>query len=240
MAYIETNGYFTYDSVKSSTYGVWINGGGTYNAAKRRYKSYSVPGRNGDLTIDECAFEEIEHTYPAFIVSSFASNIETFRNLMMSKKGHLRLTDTYHTSEYYRARYMSGLEVDVAPNGIGGSFDLKFMRDPRRFLTSGETKVTVASGGNITNPTLFASRPVITVTGYGTLVIGSDTITISNSYAYVDINSEIQDCYHGTDNANGAVTFQSNNFPVLEPGSTGVTYSGNITKVEIIPNWFIL
>ena len=240
MAYIETNGYFTFGGVKSSDYGVWINGGGTYNAAKRRYKSYVVPGRNGSLTIDEGAFEEIEHTYPAFIASNFSSNIETFRNLLMSKNGYVRLTDTYHTAEFYRARYMAGLEADVAPGGVGGAFNLTFIRDPRRFLLTGETETTVANGGSISNPTLFESRPLIRVTGYGTLTIGSDNITIANTYAYVDIDSETQDCYHSTDNANASVSFQTNNFPTLKPGTNNIAYSGHISSVKITPRWYIV
>ena len=241
MSYIETNGYFTFDGVKSSTYGVWINGGGTFNAAARRYKEYVIPGRNGSLTIDEGAFEEIEHIYPAFIASSFSSNIETFRNLLMSKVGYCRLTDTFHTGEFYRAKYMSGLEADVVPGGVAGSFELKFKRDPRRFLLTGETATTITSStGTISNPTLFDSKPLIRVTGYGTLTVGSDVVTIANTYAYVDIDSELQDCYHGADNANPQVTFQSNNFPVLKPGTNNIAISGNITSVKITPRWFIV
>lgn len=240
MAYIETNGYFTFDGVKSSNYGVWINGGGTFNAPKRRYKNYVVPGRNGALTIDEGAFEEIEHIYPAFIKDSFSSNIQDFRNQMMSKNGYVRLTDSYHTDEFYLARYMDGLEADVVPGGRGGSFDVKFVRDPRRFLVSGETQTTVSSGGSISNPTLFAARPLIRVTGYGTVTLNSQTITITNAFAYVDIDSETQDCYHETDNANAQVTFQTNNFPTLRPGTNNLTYSGNITGVKITPRWWII
>jgi len=78
------------------------------------------------------------------------------------------------------------------------------------------------------------------VTGYGTLTVGSDVITIAQNFAYVDIDSEIGDCYHGTDNANASVSFQQNGFPELAPGATGIAYSGNITKVEITPRWWRL
>ena len=140
MPYIETNGYFTFDGVKSSDYGVWINGGGTYNAPKRRYKTYEVPGRNGNLTIDEGAFEELEVIYPAFIARDFPSNIEAFRNELMSRNGYVRMTDSFHPGEYYLARYMDGLEA------VGGAFNLKFMRDPRRFLVEGDTAIPYPPG----------------------------------------------------------------------------------------------
>ena len=89
------------------------------------------------------------------------------------------------------------------------------------------------------NPTLFPSKPLIRVYGYGTLTVGSDRITIANTgKAYTDIDSEIMDCFYGTTNVNNKVTFQSNDFPELRPGVTGIAYSGNITKVEITPRWY--
>lgn len=238
MSYIEDNGYFIFDGVKSSDYGVWIHGGGTYNAPKRRYKEYVIPGRNGTLTISDGTFEETDHTYAAFIPRRFSENIEELRNQLSSRTGYLRLSDSYHDDEFYRARYWSGLEVDVIPGGKGGSFKVTFRRDPRRFLTGGERTITYTSAGSINNPTLFDSKPLIRVTGYGTLTIGSDVITIASGQTYVDIDSEIENCYMGTENKNSKVTFQNNNFPVLPPGDTGITWSGSITRVTITPRWW--
>ena len=105
-----------------------------------------------------------------------------------------------------------------------------------------DTWVPYYDGSNkIYNPTLFPSKPLIRVYGDGTLTIGSDVITIaSTSYSYIDIDSEIMDCFYGTTNVNNKVTFQSNDFPELRPGLTGIAYSGNITKVEITPRWYIV
>lgn len=386
MSYIEENGYFIFGGVKSSDYGVWISGGGTFNAPARRYKEYVVPGRNGTMTIDEGAYEEAEVTYPAFIARDFPANVEAFRNAIMAQNGHVRMTDSYHPDEYYLARYMAGLEVDTLPGGRGGAFDLTFRRDPRRFLLSGETPVTYPPGvssknllpypyydttketaggilytdcgdgtitangtnnhefganftifttqnelgledgetyilngcpqgggsgkyglilycfegssqiteyvyedglsfvysgstryflttfvypgvtvNNITfkpmirkasepdgwepyydgaqqiyNPTLFASKPLISVTGSGTVGIGDETITIASGYDYVDIDSEIQNCYCGNQNANAAVTFSNRKFPELQPGINGISLSTGVTSVQITPRWFRL
>ena len=243
--YIETNGYFTFDGLKSSNYGVWVNSGQTFNAPKRRYKEYIVPGKNGTLTIDEGSFEEMEHTYEAFIKTSFSTNIETFRNALMSKNGYKRLTDSIHTNEFYLARYMSGINVDVAPGGVGGSFKLTFMRDPRRLLLTGEAQVTIAnSGDTITNPTLFASNPLIYVTmdglQDGRLTINGEDIYIFYRGPYLYIDSEIQDCNDGGTNLNDKVALSGNNFPVLNPGATAIYFQGGITSVKITPRWWVL
>ena len=90
----------------------------------------------------------------------------------------------------------------------------------------------------IYNPTLFSSNPLIRVTGAGTVSIGSDVITVGSGYSYVDIDSEIQNCYCGTQNANAVVSFASGEFPKLEPGLSGVSYSSGISSVQITPRWW--
>ena len=146
MSYIEDNGYLIFNGEKSSDYGVWVNGGGTFNAPVRRVKEYVVPGRNGSLTIDEGVFEDIDHVYPAFIPKDFSTNIEAFRNVLMANGGYVELEDSFHPNEFYRAKYVSGLDVDVAPGGVGGAFNLIFRRDPRRFLKSGRKIITYPYG----------------------------------------------------------------------------------------------
>lgn len=104
--------------------------------------------------------------------------------------------------------------------------------------------VTVEHGENpnvLVNPTLFEARPLIRVYGYGTLTIGDMTVTVALSqYAYIDIDSEMMDCYHEDDNANGYVSFSTGDFPTLPAGTTALSYTNTITKVEVTPHWWRL
>lgn len=233
--------YFVFDGNDSRDYGVYISGEGTYNAPAHVYNAIKVPGRNGDLLIDRGNYSNIALIYPAFIGTGFDANMTDLRNMLLSAKGYCRLTDTYHPDEFRLAYFQGGIDVEARPQNDAGQFELEFMCKPQRFLLTGETETTITSStGSISNPTLFESRPLIRVTGYGALTIGSEVITIANTYQYVDIDSELQDCYHGTDNANAQVTFQSNNFPVFKPGTTNIAISNTITSLKIIPRWFIL
>ena len=148
------DGHFVFGDVNSADYNVWIKGGGTYGAASRRFTTETVPGRNGDLTIDDGAFEEKEHPYEAFIGEDFPENIEGFRNAIMSLTGRQILTDTYHPMEFYRARYMRGLEPDVTTLARTGKFTITFSRDPRRFLVAGDQPQSVASVAETTTGSL--------------------------------------------------------------------------------------
>ena len=64
-----------------------------------------------------------------------------------------------------------------------GEFTVSFDAMPQRFLKSGETAVSVASGGTLSNPTLFASHPLISayIDNAATLTIGDKTIAYTPS-----------------------------------------------------------
>ena len=173
-----------FDGVSSGTYGVYITGEAVYNAPERDVDMVTIPGRNGTFAIDSGRFENIEVSYPAGIFADteadFRQAISDFRNFLCSKKGYVRLTDEYNPDEYRMAIYKSGLEVEPAQLRAG-QFDIVFDCKPQRFLTSGETKVTMTSGQSITNPTLFDSQPMLEVYGYGNIGIGRDVISIDDT-----------------------------------------------------------
>jgi phage-related protein len=77
------------------------------------------------------------------------------------------------------AVYKSGLEVD-ATSIQSGEFDIVFDCKPQRWLTSGETAVSVADGGTLDNPTLFESEPLLAVEGYGNINFNGYDIDIEN------------------------------------------------------------
>ena len=228
----------TFGSVTSSTYGVYISGSGVFNSPEKEYDYISVPGRNGDLIGNERRMSNIKVTYPAFIYSSFKSNLRSFLSALTAIEGYKELTDTYHTDEYRMASFTGNVKVKPQGRLNAGEFDLVFNCKPQRYLTTGKTAVNFLTNGSIQNDTAFHSAPLIKVYGYGTLTIGSTVITIVDVYPYICIDSDIMDCYYESTNANDQVTMSSGNFPTLAPGSNTVSFTGNITKVEITPRWF--
>lgn len=174
-----------FDGVSSRTYGVYITGEAVYNAPERDVEMITIPGRNGSFALDNGRFENITVTYPAGIFAEteadFREAISEFRNFLCSRKGYVRLQDEYNPNEYRMAVYKSGLEVEPAMLKAG-EFEITFDCKPQRWLTSGETAVTIAnSGDTITNPTLFNSGPLLEVEGYGDININDSKITIENT-----------------------------------------------------------
>ena len=231
---------FTYDSVSSDTYGLYINGRGVFNSPEPDMEFLQVPGRSGDLVYDNKRFGNIDIKYPAcFMLDSFKTNFKSFQAFLLSHKGYYKLTDDYNPN-YYR---MAAVTRPINPNEIdwvydAGSFDLTFNCKPQLFLTSGDTSTTYTAASNtIANPTKFASKPLLRVVGTGSFTLGGVTITIAaHGYAYVDIDCELMDCYYQGNNLNDKVTV-GNYFPELAPGNNTLTLSG-VTSVAVTPRWW--
>lgn len=218
-------------------FGVYISGEGTYNAPERSITEEVVPGRNGSLIIDNGRYQNIEVSYPAFIIRDFPRNMAGMRSYLASLRGYSRLEDSYHPDEYRMAALSGGLDVKTSGYmNREGKFTLTFNCKPQRFLRSGEYAIPVESGATVYNPTLFDAKPLIRVYGNGSITVNGETMEWSGSSEYVDIDCDIQDCYYMGANMNNYVT---GDFPVLSPGNNVIVFTGS-TSVRITPRWWIL
>lgn len=233
--------YFVYDGTDSRSFGVYLNGRGTFDSPSRAAEFIVVPGRNGDLIGRETRINNLEYRYPeAFIYSNFAENMEKLRSFLLSKNGYRRLTDSYHPGEFLMAAFVSEITATVQNTNDAGKFDLIFRTKPQRYLVSGESVTTLNSSGSITNPTPFNAAPLLRVYGNGTLGINSDSITISAYDVYTDIDCENMIAYKGTASKNSYVSVSGTDFPTLKPGANSITLGTGITSIQITPRWFML
>lgn len=218
-----------FDGVDSRDYGIYITGDAVFNSPERDVEMIEIPGRNGAYALDNGRFGNIEVSYPAGIFgdteADFREGIRAFRNALASRKGYKRLEDDYNPDEYRMAVYKSGLKVSSV-NDKASEFTITFDCQPQRFLKSGETAVTVADGGTITNPTLFEARPLVEVEGYGRLSVDGDTVVVHNEpYGPVTLLQSIQ-------TNRGSVAF-NNNVSLMNTGDSITVESGSDSAFEV-------
>ena len=234
------NEYLMFDGKSSLDYGVIISGSGVYNSPARDIESIAIPGRNGELHIDNGRFENIKVTYPAFIVKDFEHNFNAFKAMLKSTIGYKRLEDSYQPKYYRLGLFSDELNPSMAVRNVAGSFNISFDCDPRLFLKSGEEVIEYTSSGQqIKNPTEFNSKPLIRAYGTGSVTVGGITITVNTADVYTDLNCELMEAYKGSTNCNGNITVNSYKFPELLPGLNTITFNG-LSKVEITPNWWTI
>jgi phage-related protein len=121
-----------------------------------------------------------------------------------------------------------------------GRVTIVFNCKPQSFLKIGETPVTFPTSGSITNPTLYASEPIIVINGNGaiTLTINDKSFSLVNVVDNITLNSELVAAYKGTELQNGNIRFTS--FPLLSPGVNNISWTGTVTSVQIIPRWYTI
>ena len=233
------NDYILFGDVDSRNYNVWVFDLNTDGSPDLDQEEITVQGRHGTLLLPNGRLENVQHRYMGVIYEDAERNLINFRDAIMQYDGYQRLSDSIHIDEYYMARYTGGLDPKLARGRDMIKFAIEFDRMPQRFLLEGERAQTVLNGSTLLNPTFRKARPLIRVYGYGTLGVGSVTVTITqHSYTYIDIDCDMMDCYYGATNCNSLVTFSGNDFPVLPYGKTGITYSGNITRVDVTPRYW--
>lgn len=175
-----------FGGIDSADFGIYIGGEGVFNAPKRAVEMVSVPGRNGDVAIDQGRWENIEVTYSAFNresdLATFAQRLSDFRNALASQIGYQQLSDTFHPNEYRMALFVDGLEIDPVKYNTASTFEIKFDCKPQRWLANGATAITVSDGQTLNNPTPYNAEPLLAVEGYGTVSFNGYEINLTNPY----------------------------------------------------------
>lgn len=236
-------GEIIFNGKSSKDIGLQVETFPSYQMPKRSYEKIHIPGRNGDLLVDEGSWENVERTYSVSVGSfekEYYKMVNAISEWLYSAKTYSRLEDSYEPEYYRLAVYLDGLEMSNLFDH-GGKGELVFDCKPQRFLKSGDIFTSITESTIIKNPTSFDSSPIIKVygTGSGVLNVGDYQINISNIGNQIIIDSEIQDAYLDKTNKNNVISLRDG-FPKLAPGNTTISFSGNITKVEVAPKWFTL
>lgn len=116
---------------------MFVLGKGAFGAPSRDVTQIHVPGRNGDILIDNGGWNNIDVTYPSCcILSNFRENVEKLRGYLLANPGYHELIDPYNPDEVRYAEFRGPFtpEAFTAKGNNAGMFDLTFNCKPQRFL----------------------------------------------------------------------------------------------------------
>lgn len=197
---------FTFNGRNSSEFGLFITGEAVYDAAAYDYEFVDIPGRSGDLILDNGRFQNITVTYPAFVVDP--SRMADIRAWLLGARGYKELTDDYNPSEYRLGCYAAGLTGKVFSNKAV-NFDIVFNCKPQRwkYETGEPTRYIVLdsyqdgakwqaaaifnTGGRIYDLTTTDAAEAFANVNTVKLVSISDlTIQSDSKGAYIDLTAE--------------------------------------------------
>jgi phage-related protein len=221
-------------------FGTMFDGANWWRIPEKRVQEVTVPGRSGNLIIEEDAFDNITIPMSFYIHKDFQRNYSALVNYLMTLTGYQRIESTEEPNVYRMGIISDRIEPNMGAFNRSGRFTISINFKPQKWLKSGETGITVASGAVLINPTGHKALPLIRVTGTGTISIGSVTATLSANTGICFLDSEISDAYQtdGT-NRNKDLTLSGSEFPSLGAGENRIAVTGFDT-CEIIPRWWRL
>ncbi|MBE6719191.1 MAG: hypothetical protein E7571_00865 [Ruminococcaceae bacterium] len=229
---------FTFDGRSSADFGLYISKKNIYSAPARDMQLISVPGRNGDVLIDNGRYENVDvlYTIGTADIKSKIKEIKTW----LCRPGYFDLTDTYQPEYVRKACFNSSLDVEELLNNVGTAA-VRFSCKPFMYLRDSFTPIELTSATTVVNPEAFESLPIIKLEGSGNLsfYINGKAYTVNGVEESVVIDSELMTAYSDDEFfgglMNGSLSFTR--FPVLEPGDNLIRFTSNVTKLSITPRF---
>lgn len=144
---------------------------------------------------------------------------------------------TYSLDEFviYKVKQVQ-IDNTTTTSRILRHFSVTFICQGLKYMTNGLKPIEVNNGATINNFGSYEAKPLVKIYGSGniTFSIGSKSFTINNVSSYVSVDSEIKECYKDSTNKGRDMT---GDWPILPIGLNTISWTGNITKVEITPRW---
>lgn len=224
--------YFIYNGIDSRMMGVIVTAMPPTVRAAQRVESVKVPGRSGSLHETDGSYDNYTKTMECAIkkrekIDDIAAWLTGSGEIIFSsepdKVYRVTISNTISIAQMMRTFQKFQVSFDTYP----------FKYSVNRFDEALEMEKPAVILGKGT----VYSQPVITVHAAGavTLTINGADYPLDNVDGYVTINSEIEECYKSGLNMNNI--FSADEFPRLEPGDNTISWTGEVEKIEIQPNW---
>jgi len=217
-----------------------------FASPERDLEFITIPGRDGDLIIDNKRYAPVNRTIPCVLRFTKGKNVEE----VASKIGNwLNVDHKYHDFFWsedpdfvYKAMYYQSFNLQRVIRDYG-RLVLNFKMHPIKYLKSGLVERSVANGENIYNPLALPSKPIIRIVGHGNmkLKINDQEVVLSRVEEGVMIDSENQTVTSLDGRWNRSRDLVTYPFPVLEVGANVITFeadtSSRIESVRMIPRF---
>ena len=254
-------GNFKFGEHSTKDFDLVIQAPPTYNFPDKDVSKEHIPGRNGDLIIDNNCWKNTERTYSIASVfrpgTDFISNSERLIKWLTNYKGYHRLEDSYDP-DVYRLAEFSGSGSLTNYYDRATTINVTFNCKPQRYLKNGENQINFNGPVAILeNPTGYSALPEISINGIKPIdneillvTVKNETdnkVTsimtlnkiISESETYdVIFNSELQTVYSiQNGDINSYVNLNDLEFPCLNKGKTIINIDKYLENTALIPSY---
>lgn len=226
--------WFEWNGTKCTEYGIHVEEHPAITLPAERATFTNIPGRSGSLTVleDAYVYDDMLLTCTCFI-----ENTNRLPEIAAWLRGSGTVTFANRQGGFYYARIVNQIPFEQVLRGNPHrSFTVTFRCKPFFYLTPVSDIIVSSSGTIVSNPYSVPSEPKIIVTGTGdiSLLVGATSIILADVSSSVTLDTELQECFSGVTLMNSSMT---GDFPMLVPGSNGISWVGNVSSVKITPRW---
>jgi len=233
---------FSWCGQSSDDYGVVVTSLPPVYKPQPRDDSSQIPGRHGKLHRNTGEYDEqlmvIEGYLPYEQEGTAVESLDAIKGWLQGY-GDLTLSD--QPGRRYKAHILDGIAFSPWVAGFSDRiFSVSFWCDPLAYEEIPEER-NLKTARVLQNLGNVEADPLITVYGLGdvTLTVGDIRVTLTNMTAPVTIDCDAKVAYQGdgVGGAGVAITLEDRVWPSLGLGDTRISWSGNVSKVRIVPNW---
>ena len=227
MDYIIINGFNT-----STLPNCVVTDFGKVEAAKPKGEKATLYGVNGSYRVLDGSFDSYERTFTLLVkkmvdISSILDKFQSNDNV---------LEFSYQLGSLFYANFVT---ASYEPFGnYAWKLEIKLDMQPFRYPKN-IAPIVLTSAGTIDNIGTVYSEPLIEIEGNGdvSLTIGRKTMHLTvNNKATIDCRQGKQNIFNASGSVQNTLRKRGGFFEI-PVGSNGVTFTGNVRKVTIRPNW---
>lgn len=227
--------YFSFKGKTNDEMGVLIAEYANYQHPQKRINKIEVEGRDGVLYEDLNSYENYSLTFSCAVdnVNNSVDKNEILK--WLSGEGDLILS--IEPTKVYKAKIINAIPLSSVI-WLFNDFTVTFEVEPfKNNCNSVSDIVEITKPVKLYNKGDVKSLPIIDIYGTGeiTVTINDVDYTVQNVQGYVTINSEIQETYKDKTNKNNNALFLE--YPILNVGENSISFTGNVEKIVINPNW---
>lgn len=197
----------------------------------RNIEERPVSGRDGTLIIDRGTYQNIPIMLTGHAECKRKALIDYFGIF-----GELKFETSPDRFWKYR---VTAIDVrEIIDDGVLLSFSITMSLNPHKYLVSGKNKITGSSTLRLKNDYNANAYPFLKIKGKGTVGIvknGIQILSIKDITDYVDIDCEADIIHRNNVNYDNKAT--GDTFYLDANRTTELKFTGNVSGVELIPNW---
>lgn len=228
--------YFIFNGINSKKMGLEIAKFPKIIKPQRNIQTINIPGRSNAVYKDNKNYNGYTFTIEC-VINPFTKNKQTIDNIISWLDGFGDLIISQEPDKIYLACIKNQIPIsDII--WVFPKFPIVFEVQPlKKSVNFTNEKITLTKNVIVNNVGTVDSFPTITIYGAGdvNLTINEDTFIIKNIDEYITINTEFLEVYKNNINQNNK--YNNFDFPIFRKGKNTVEFTGDVSKIEILPNW---